>query len=300
MPDDLAPRGFYEGLTSRHLLPGWARGEQPSGPKSEMHVHVWRAADARAALQDASRFVGTDAVERRNLIMVNPAPGNTYATTRNIVAAYQMIQPGETARSHRHTPAALRLVLDAADDVYTVVDGKRVDMTPGDVVLTPSWCWHGHANDGNETAFWLDFLDVPFVRHVEAMLFEHHPDAFQRPRERNSTFRIPLATVLTDRNGMRSVEIAKDVMPTIGLHAMRLPSGAATERLHETANNLYAVVTGTVRSTIDGQTEQVLERGDVLAVPLWHGHVLHGVADATLLRVTDEPIMAKFGLLRRA
>ena len=72
-------------------------------------------------------------------------------------------------------------MLDAADDVYTVVDGKRVDMTPGDVVLTPSWCWHGHANDGNETAFWLDFLDVPFVRHVGATFFEHHPDAFQRP-----------------------------------------------------------------------------------------------------------------------
>jgi Cupin domain len=86
-----------------------------------------------------------DVAERRSLIMVNPAPGNTCATTRNLVAAYQMIQPGETARSHRHTPAALRLVLDVGDDVYTVVDGKRVDMTPGDVVLTPSWCWHGHA-----------------------------------------------------------------------------------------------------------------------------------------------------------
>ena len=41
-----------------------------------------------------------------------------------------MIQPGETARSHRHTTAALRLVLDAANDVYSVVDGKRVDITP--------------------------------------------------------------------------------------------------------------------------------------------------------------------------
>jgi gentisate 1,2-dioxygenase len=157
MPDDLAPRGFFEGLSACSLMAGWARREQHIGPKSEMHVHVWRAAEARIALQEASRFVGTDVAERRNLIMVNPAPGNTYATTRNIVAAYQMIQPGETARSHRHTPAALRLVLDAADDVYTVVDGKRVDMAPGDVVLTPSWCWHGHANDGSETAFWAGF-----------------------------------------------------------------------------------------------------------------------------------------------
>ncbi len=298
MPDDLASRGFYEGLTSRHLLPGWARGEQPIRSKSEMHVHVWRAADARAALQDASRFVGTDVAERRNLIMVNPAPGNTYATTRNIVAAYQMIQPGETARSHRHTPAALRLVLDAADDVYTVVDGKRVDMTPGDVVLTPSWCWHGHANDGNGTAFWLDFLDVPFVRNIGATFFEHQPDEFQRPSERDTAFRIPLAGVMADGTGMQSVEIAKDVMPTIGLHAMRLPSGAATEKLNETANSIYAVVAGTVRVTIDGLADEFLARGDVLAVPLRQGHVLHGVKDATLLRVTDEPIMAKFDLLR--
>jgi gentisate 1,2-dioxygenase len=145
MPDDLAPRDYYDGLTARSLMAGWARREQPTGSKSEMHVHVWRADEARAAPQEASLFVGTDVAERRNLIMVNPAPGNTYATTRNIVAAYQMIQSGETARSHRHTPAALRLVLDVGDDVYTVVDGKRVDMTPGDVVLTPSWCWHGHA-----------------------------------------------------------------------------------------------------------------------------------------------------------
>jgi gentisate 1,2-dioxygenase len=300
MPDDLAPRGFYEGLAARSLMAGWARREQPAVSQSEMRVHVWRAAEARAALQEASRFVGTDVAERRNLIMVNPTPGNTYATTRNLVAAYQMIQPGETARSHRHTPAALRLVLDAADDVYTVVDGKRVDMTPGDVVLTPSWCWHGHANDGNETAFWLDFLDVPFVRHVEATFFEPHPDAFQRPTQRDSAFRIPLATVLANQSGIHSVEIAKDVMPTIGLHAIRLPSGAATEKLHETANNLYAVVSGAVRVTIDGQSDEFLVRGDVIAVPLWHGHVLHGVEDATLLRVTDEPIMTKFGLLRRA
>ena len=56
--DDMAPRGFYEGLSARSLMAGWARGEQPIGSKSEMHVHVWWAAEARAALQEASRFVG--------------------------------------------------------------------------------------------------------------------------------------------------------------------------------------------------------------------------------------------------
>jgi gentisate 1,2-dioxygenase len=275
------------------------RREQPAEPQSDMRVHVWRGDEARSALQAASEFVGTDVAERRNLIMVNPAPGNTYGTTRNIVAAYQMIQPGETARSHRHTPAALRLVLDAADDVYTVVDGKRVDMTPGDVVLTPSWCWHGHANDGDEPAFWLDFLDVPFVRHIGAESFEHYPEPFQQPVERDSTFRIPLGTVTGDQSGTHTAEIAKDVMPTIGLHAIRLASGSATATLHETANNLYAVVSGAVRAVVEGQPDERLGRGDVLAVPSRHAHTLHGIEDATLLRVTDEPIMAKFGLLRQ-
>jgi gentisate 1,2-dioxygenase len=107
---------------------------------------------------------------------------------------------------------------------------------------------------------------------------------------------IPLATALAGRTGMCSVEIAKDMMPTIGLRAIRLPTGAVTERLHETANNIYAV--GAVRAMIDGQADEVLARGDVITVPLRQGHVLHGIADATLLRVTDEPIMAKFGLLR--
>jgi gentisate 1,2-dioxygenase len=51
---------------------------------------------------------------------------------------------------------------------------------------------------------------------------------------------------------------------------------------------------------IEGQPDETLARGDILAVPLWHGHALHGIEDATLLRVTDEPIMTKFGLLRRA
>jgi gentisate 1,2-dioxygenase len=139
-------------------------------------------------------------------------------------------------------------------------------------------------------------LTCPFVRHLEAAFFEPHPEALQRLTERDSAY----ATVLANRTDMHSVEIAKDAMPTIGLHAMRLSSGASTERLHETANNIYAVVAGTVRAAIDEQGDEILERGDVLAVPLRQGHVLHGIDDATLLRVTDEPIMAKFGLLRHA
>ena len=133
----------------------------------------------RAALEQAGEFVPVEQAERRNLILVNPVEGNIYATSRNIVSAYQMVKSGEKARSHRHTAAALRLVVEAAPGTCTVVDGARVEMRPGDVVLTPSWCWHGHANDSGASSYWIDFLDVPFVQHAEAMFFEANPDGLR-------------------------------------------------------------------------------------------------------------------------
>jgi len=143
-------------------------------PKPRFKPAVWRYAAAKAALDQAGSFVPVEQAERRNLIMVNPIAGNVYATSRNIVSAYQMVKAGERARSHRHTAAALRLVVEAKPGTYTVVDGARIDMAPGDVVLTPSWCWHGHANESDATSYWIDFLDVPpaqqFYAHVTTLV----------------------------------------------------------------------------------------------------------------------------------
>ena len=80
-----------------------------------------------------------------------------------MMAAYQMVMPGERTRAHRHTPSALRLILDADPGAYTIVDGEKVPMLAGDVVLTPNWSWHSHVNEGRQRAYWLDFLDVPLV-----------------------------------------------------------------------------------------------------------------------------------------
>ena len=172
---------YYGELGRLSFSPGWARPEPAMwpAPRPKFKPAVWRFAAAKAALDQAGEFVPVEQAERRNLIMVNPVEGNIYATSRNIVAAYQMVKAGEKARSHRHTAAALRLVVEAKPGTYTVVDGARVDMVPGDVVLTPSWAWHGHANESDATSYWIDFLDVPFVQHSEAMFFEPNPAGFE-------------------------------------------------------------------------------------------------------------------------
>ncbi|MGH7087929.1 MAG: cupin domain-containing protein, partial [Stellaceae bacterium] len=184
-PDALMRSGtldeLYPQLAAIGLGAGWNK-PTPSlwpAPRLSFRPFHWRYAEAKGALDAAGRLINTELAERRNLILVNPLDGNEYASARTLVAAYQMIMPGEKARSHRHTPNALRLVLDAAPGAYTTVNGKRLPMGANDVVLTPNWCWHGHGNDGKSPAYWLDFLDVPLVHLLDPMFFEPHPLDFE-------------------------------------------------------------------------------------------------------------------------
>ena len=67
-----------------------------------------------------------------------------------------------------------------------------------------------------------------------------------------------------------------------------------------TANNIYAVISGSARFTAEGGLAETLGTGDVIALPCWHAHVIEAPADTTLLRVSDEPLLSKLGLARTA
>jgi gentisate 1,2-dioxygenase len=295
---------YYSELSNLSFSPGWARAEPSmwAQPKPKFKPAVWRFAAAKRALDASHNMVPAEMTERRNLIMVNPVEGNTYASTRHLVAAYQCVMSGDTARTHRHSAAALRLVLAGKPGTYTVVDGARIDMAPGDVVLTPAWCWHGHANESDETSYWIDFLDIPFIQLSEAMFFEPHPsERLEEIKSRGPTsMRIPSGEALGPGRDAKTVEIAKDVMPTIGLHLIRQPKGGKVDMPKGTTNNIYAVVSGKARITAEGGFSEVLDRGDVAAMPCWHSHAIEAVEDAVVFRVTDEPILSKLGLVRTA
>src|SRR5437870_10422544 len=138
---------YYSELGRQSFSPGWARPEPSmwAQPLPKFRPAVWRFAAAKRALDQSGDLVPAEQTERRNLIMVNPIEGNSYATTRHLVAAYQCVLPGDTARTHRHTPAALRLVLHGKPGTYTVVNRARIDMAPRHVGPTPSCAWHGLA-----------------------------------------------------------------------------------------------------------------------------------------------------------
>ncbi len=313
-PPDLARAAslseLYALLKPMHAGPGWNK-PTPSlwdEPRKTFVPAHWRYDQAKAALDAAGRLINTELAERRNLILFNPVPGNDYATTRTLLAAYQMILPSERARSHRHTPNALRLVVDAEPGAYTVVNGAKIPMGPGDVLLTPNWHWHGHGNESSAPAYWIDFLDTPLIHALEPMFFEPHPDVYEPFTETatRSPMRFAWADTLDrldnaprDPAGPRGTEIAlgEPAMKTIGLSMMRLDPRISTATHRTTANNIYAVAQGAGETTIDGQIF-AWSRGDVVACPAWRPHSHRASEDSILLRASDEPLLRPLDLLR--
>jgi gentisate 1,2-dioxygenase len=304
----------YERVDGLHLMPGWARKQRSIWPEPEPKLlpALWRFAEARKALEEFGDSVTTESpnsaavmAERRNLIMVNPAPGNVYATSRNLVAAYQMILPGERARTHRHSPSALRVALDIDPGTYTVVEGTRIAMADRDVVLTPNWRWHGHGNDGNEGArpsYWIDFLDVPLVQHLESMFIQWWPDDGFQPIERQddaSPLRLRPGNILNP-NASQVADIGDGHIPSIGLQLHQMHQAEGAHRAKSTENNHYIVLAGSVRFTVADVIEDVLTYGDLLTVPCWHEHSWEALEDALVLRVSDEPVMRALAFLRGA
>jgi len=318
---DLARSGtleeLYDKLAKVGMGPGWNKPTPslwPAPRKTLMPAH-WKYELARGALDAAGRLINTTLAERRNLILFNPAEGNTYGTVRTLVAAYQMIMPGEWARVHRHTPNALRLILDAEPGTYTRVDGVNIAMEPGDVLLTPNWSTHGHGNQGNACAYWLDFLDVPLVQLLEPMFFEVAQDEIEGLDQsdrtpvrttRDSPFVFTLKDTVRQLDDVKpepagpfgaQIELGHPALATTALYMMRLDPGVRTAPYRTTANNIFAAVQGEGVSTIDGERFE-WRRGDVIAAPAWRPHWHEAAGDALLLRVTDEPVMQRFGWWR--
>ena len=73
--------------------------------------------------------------------------------------------PNEWAPSHRHTPNAVRLIVEG-EGAYTTVEGQKCVMEHGDLILTPSGLWHEHGHDGDQPVIWLDVLEVFAKNHT--------------------------------------------------------------------------------------------------------------------------------------
>jgi gentisate 1,2-dioxygenase len=164
--------GLYADLAAADLQPLWTQPGLLTRTPDRLTPHIWRWKTLRDLAERSGDLVGIDrGGDRRALSLAHPDLGGLPFATHTLWGAVQFLGGGELAPAHRHSPAALRFVLEGSG-VWTLVNGDPVHMAPGDLVLTPSWTWHAHHNPGTEPMTWFDGLDLPLVRNLDAMFFE--------------------------------------------------------------------------------------------------------------------------------
>lgn len=184
--EDLLANNFTTYFAATH--PKYATGNKAfrftSSPVSAAVPYSWKYQEARKRLFELGNLLTTEEAERRNINFVNPAlwefmPAATLPTLRGGI---QLLLPGEKAYTHRHSANAFRFILEAAENgACTVVEGKKIPMAPGDLVLTPNWTWHDHHNESDSHAIWYDGLDVLMAFWIGGGFFQEHEDIAGTP-----------------------------------------------------------------------------------------------------------------------
>ncbi|WP_096700872.1 cupin domain-containing protein [Magnetospirillum sp. 15-1] len=165
------PESYREDLTAQNLVPLWPslRSVLPPGaPSRRTRPICWSYAALRPLLMRAGELTPIEKAERRVLVLANPGHGlDRMQASASIYLGMQLLLPGEWAPSHRHTPNAVRMIVEG-EGAYTTVDGEKCPMSRGDLILTPTGLWHEHGHDGDQPVVWLDVLDLPLVYYLEA------------------------------------------------------------------------------------------------------------------------------------
>jgi gentisate 1,2-dioxygenase len=298
-------------LEQARIHPLWDRYKRitpvaPSAKDAPMH---WRWRDIEPFTERAAAEVGIEDVERRALILANPAFGGATVTTQNLIGAFTVLEPGDKAVPHRHTAAAIRFAT-RAEGAVTIVNGRRCEMKDGDLVLTPPMCWHGHINAGARRTVWFDAANMPAVCGLDASFFEPGTRADERFWEvsdaGSEAYRFPgddmrraLDAAAPGPDGARTVRYGRDgasVMATLDLFRMQISGRTRPKRA--TYSAVCLVVDGEGRSSIGDKTFE-WSRHDVFTVPhwTWASHEARG-GNADLLLVTDRAIYERLELLR--
>lgn len=280
-------------------------------PRSEMKSVHWPAAQTEPLLERIGEQIALGSGGMRRTLRLHN-PGLPYGTTHTFWASIQVILPGEIAEAHRHTANAFRFIMKGSG-ATTTVEGERVSMHEGDLVLTPSWLWHDHEYQGKGPMVWLDVLDISLVRAMHATFFQPYERPVQPVKAAGDAsplvYRRAAAEAALEAQAGRDADAFDDLvheylapnggpaMSTLGMRLIRLRSGFAGRPRRQVGSKLYYVVRGSGSTKVDEQRFD-WRGGDFMAIApwAWHEHAAH--EDSVLFEVSDAPAMAALGYFR--
>ena len=326
---------FSREIAALDVMPLWERQESAMRPGTECAPRLWRYRELRPKLIEAASLISKEQAERRVLVLENPKLKGTTFITNSLYAGLQIIQPGEVARSHRHTPNALRFLMEG-EGGYTDVGGERVIMYPGDFVVTPNWSWHAHGNEGSGPVVWLDGLDTPFTRFFGATFRENYAgNENAHLREHGTALaafgsnllpvdykqggavspvlvypyaRTREALAAAARNDaphpahgfkMRYANPAngRHPFPTMAVAMQFLPAGFSGVPYRSTDGTVFAVVEGEGEVEIDGERFDFSPH-DIFVVPSWCSYRLRAKHQTVIFSFSDRAAQEALGFWR--
>jgi gentisate 1,2-dioxygenase len=330
------PADYVEALRRQNLVPLWPslRAVLPPGkPRPQTRPTFWSYEAIRPLLLRAGELTPIEKAERRVLVLANPGHGlEKMQASSSIYLGMQLLLPGEWAPSHRHTPNAVRMVVEG-EGAWTNVDGEKCVMQRGDLILTPTGLWHEHGHDGSVPVVWLDVLDLPLMYYLEASyviggerqavkpgrgerayarggvvptpLFRRSAKAYPMLRYPWADARAALEALAADQPGLDAVQVTYVNPETgdhaenvLGFHALMLRPGQTLRLPARSPACVFHLIEGAAEVDVDGQ-RHALAPADTCCAPGYVPITLvnRNAGAPSFLFVADEsPLHRKLGV----
>jgi gentisate 1,2-dioxygenase len=330
------PADYREALTRLNLVPLWPnlRAVLPPGkPQPRTRATHWSYEALRPLLLKAGELTPIEKAERRVLVLANPGHGlEKMQASAAMYLGMQLLLPGEWAPAHRHTPNAVRMVVEG-EGAWSTVDGEKCPMQRGDLILTPTGLWHEHGHDGTEPVVWLDVLDLPLVYYMEASyhvdgarqtLRPQHGDrayarggvvptpVFERSTKTYPMLRYPwadaraaLESLAADQPGLEAVQVTYTNPETgghaeniLGFYALMLRPGQTLKLPVRSPATVFHVIEGGATVQVEDQHFKLAE-ADTCCAPGYTAVTLgnaSGGQPAFLFIADETPLHQKLGV----
>lgn len=330
------PQDYRDALKAQNLVPLWPslRAVLPPGkPRPNTRATAWSYQALRPLLLQAGELTPIEKAERRVLVLANPGHGlEKMQASAAMYLGMQLLLPGEWAPSHRHTPNAVRMIVEG-EGAYTTVDGEKCPMSRGDLILTPTGLWHEHGHDGKQPVVWLDVLDLPLVYYMEASYHVDGPrqalkpgsgdrtharggllptPVFERSSKAYPMLRYPwvearaaLLALAEDQPALDAVQLTYTNPATgghaeniLGFYALMLRPGQTLALPARSPASVFHVIEGAMQVQVDNQHFQLAE-ADTCCAPGYTPIALtnlQGDAPAFVFIADESPLHQKLGV----
>jgi gentisate 1,2-dioxygenase len=297
------PADYVAELRALNLVPLWPslRGVLPPGkPRPNTKATFWAYETLKPLLLKAGELTPIEKAERRVLVLANPGHGlDKMQASAAMYLGMQLLLPGEWAPSHRHTPNAVRMIVEG-EGAYTTVDGEKCPMSRGDLILTPTGLWHEHGHDGSEPVVWLDVLDLPLVYYMEASYHINGPRQSVRPGQGDRAYgRAGIVPTPVFTRSNRAYPMLR--YPWVDTRTALVELAADQPALDAVQVTYINPETGTDAENILGFYALMLRPGQTLRLPARSpAMVFHVIEGGAEVQVDDQPGAAQHFTLAEA